>query len=142
MNHPAFHDTEIIMQHLQEGDIRTFKSILNQFYPALCYFANKLTDNPAIAETIAEDAMTALWQARQQFNNPGMVNSFLYDHAAKASVAFAMNRQKGIEEDTIWVQVQHEIIRAEVLRHLHHQKYNRQVFYSDSNHPEPGTNAG
>lgn len=142
MNHPAFHDTEIIMQHLQEGDIRTFKSILNQFYPALCYFAHKLTDNPAAAETIAEEAMTALWQARQQFDNPETVKSFLYDHATKASFAFIKNWQKGIKDDTIWTQVQHEIIRAEVLRHLYHQKHNMQSLRSDGNHPEPGANAG
>jgi DNA-directed RNA polymerase specialized sigma24 family protein len=142
MNHPAFHDTEIIMQHLQEGDIRTFKSILNQFYPALCFFANKLTDNPAVAETIAEEAMTALWQARQQIDNPDMVKSFLYDHVTKAGFAFIKNRQQGIEDDMVWIQIQHELIRTELLRQLYHQKYSMQSIRSDSNHPEPGNNAG
>jgi len=130
MSYPAFHDTEVIVQHLHDGDARTFKSILTQFYPALCFFANRLTNDPAVAENIAAETMDALWHARKQFTTLDTVKFFLYDHATKASLEFVKNWQKGIKDDDVWLQIwketetyiQHEIIRAELLRHLYHHK--------------------
>jgi len=149
MSYPAFHDTEVIVQHLHEGDAHTFKSILTQFYPALCFFANRLINDPVAAENIAAETMDALWHARKQFINLDTVKFFLYNHATKASLEFLKNWQKGIKDDEVWLQIwketetyiQHEIIRAEVLRHLYHQKKNIQVLCSDSNHPQPGSNS-
>jgi RNA polymerase sigma-70 factor (ECF subfamily) len=149
MSYPAFHDTEVIVQHLHDGDARTFKSILTQFYPALCFFANRLTNDPAVAENIAAETMDALWHARKQFTNLDTIKFFLYDHATKASLEFVKSWQKGIKDDEVWLQIwketetyiQHEIIRAELLRYLYQHKKNIQANCSDSNHPEHGSNS-
>jgi len=149
MSYPTFHGTEVIMQDLRAGDVPTFKIILKQFYAAICFFANRLTDNPAVAEDIAGEAFLALWKERQQFDNPEAITAFLYDHASKASMAFVKNWQKGIKDDNVWLQIwketetyiQHEIIRAEFLRALHHQKKNAKTPGVDSIHSGSDSNS-
>jgi len=130
MSYPTSHETRAIMQPLHAGDDAMFQYV-QQFYPALCYFSGRLTGNDEAAEEIATEAVSAFWQSRRQFTRLDQVTCFLYDHARKGSLAFVKNWQRGIKDDQVWTQiwketetyVQHEMIRAEVLRHLYHQKY-------------------
>ena len=124
MSYPKFHDMDIIVLRLRAGDTHAFQYILDQFCPALCYFASRLTDNESAAESIVEQTVLKLWNKRQQFLTQEAVKEFLYASTRDACFLYVKNWQQGIKDDNIWQQIwqetesyiQHEIIRAEVLR--------------------------
>lgn len=126
MIHPDFHDMEPIMQDLYTGNIQALQFIVDQYYPTLCYFANRLTDDPSMAETIAEESIARLWKSRQQMPDAKAVVVFLFTHARDASFACMKNLQPGIKEEEAWQAIwnetsqyiQCEMIRAEVIRKL------------------------
>ena len=63
-----------------------FKDIFEEYYVALCLFADRYLDNPEDAADTVQDAFIKLWQRRRCFDNIYAVKSFLYTTVRNASL--------------------------------------------------------
>lgn len=102
--------------------------IFNQYYPALCFFANKILNDRPVAEDIVEEVFIKLWKKEPDFNKHKNIKAALYIAVKNASLNYikAQSRDRlnkaglqfhlqGASEDCIL----NEITRAEVLREVY-----------------------
>ncbi|MEG1563515.1 MAG: RNA polymerase sigma-70 factor [Bacteroides sp.] len=59
-------------------DDKEFRNIFNQYYVALCLFANRYTTDENVSADIVQDCFAKLWQIRTDFFYLHQVKSFLY----------------------------------------------------------------
>lgn len=119
MSYPKFHDRSAVALKLRAGNTHAFQYILDEYGPALCFFASRLTGNEAAATMIAEEAVLQLWEMRKQFYSLTTIRSFLYTSTYDGCRLHLQKEQARIIDND---QIQQEIIRAEVLRQVRHKK--------------------
>lgn len=73
-----FSDSFELTKAFSEGDENSLKLYFNEFYPALCVYANSFTHNMEVAKEIASEAFYKTWTYREQFINPGSIRAYLY----------------------------------------------------------------
>ncbi len=106
----------------------TFKNVYYEFYPALCFFANKLIKDQTAAEDLVEDVFIKLWLKEPDFSQYPNIKALLY--IAVKNVCFThlktgkrrQERQHGLTylmQQETKVFALFEIVRSEVLRDLH-----------------------
>ncbi len=118
MSYPKFHERSVIALKLRAGNTHAFQYILDEYGPALCFFASRLIGNETAAASIAEEAVLQLWQVRKQFYNLTAIRNFLYASTCDGCRLYLQKKQaRTIDND----QIQQEIIRAEVLRQVSHK---------------------
>src|SRR5438105_5864972 len=67
-----------IITGFQQGDSRAFDDLFDMFYPALCYFAERLIDNRQEGEDIVLDTFQKLYVRREHFETMPNIKAFLY----------------------------------------------------------------
>lgn len=125
MSYQKFHDRDVIALQLRSGNAQAFQYILDQFCPALCFFATRLTDDEVAAAGIVEEVIVKLWEARRRFYSLAAIRNFLYASTRNGCFNHVKKGQPSLS-DQVWLQiwqetesyVQHEVIRAEVLREV------------------------
>ena len=55
-----------------------FESLFNEFYPALCSFAQHYIDDKDKAEDIVQDVFIAFWKDHSESNQIGSIKAYLY----------------------------------------------------------------
>ena len=118
MSYPKFHDRSAVALKLRAGNTDAFQYILDEYGPALCFFASRLTGNAAAATEIAEEAVLQLWEMRKRFYSLTAISNFLYTSTYDGCRLHLQKEQRVIDND----QIHQEIIRAEVLRQVRHKK--------------------
>lgn len=117
-----------IISGFHKGNSRAFDLLFDMFFPALCYFANKLIEDRQEAEDIVLDTFQKLWARREHFESMPNVKAFLYitvrntclnylryrDTQRKRAREMLKSLPEKFEEDA----EQHRI-RAEVLRNIY-----------------------
>ncbi len=115
-----------LFSSFKEGDQRAFSGIFNHFYQPLCFFGQRMIQDPAGAEDLVQDVFVRLWQKYRDFQTPEALKSFLYVSVRNSCLNYleknvvklkhqAHVTAKGqVEEPTIL----HTIIQAEVLRQV------------------------
>lgn len=106
----------------------TFRSVFNDYYPALCFFASRLINEKAIAEDIVEDIFLKLWEKEPDFNRHINIKAALYIGVKNACLDH-IKKQKNLHSKTNALTyllqqeqedcVLNEITRAEVLREVY-----------------------
>lgn len=115
MSYPKFHERSAVALKLRAGNSHAFQYILDEYGPALCFVASRLTGNETAAASIAEEALLQLWTARKQFYSLTAIRNFLYAGTCDGCRLYLQKRQaRTIDND----QIQQEVIRAEVLRQV------------------------
>lgn len=66
-----------LLEQLQNGDERAFKSIYDQHYTLLCRFANYFLQNSSLAEEVVGDAIFNLWRQRERLEVTHSVRAYL-----------------------------------------------------------------
>lgn len=74
---PPYNEHELL-QYIADGDSAAFQTLFNHYYPALCYFASRLTGSRTEAEDIVMDVFTRFWQKKEQADGIGNASYFLY----------------------------------------------------------------
>lgn len=69
---------DILLKDFNRGDERAFKLLFREFYPSLCYFAERLLQDGYAAEEIAQDSLLKLWERHPNFSSRNAVKAFLY----------------------------------------------------------------
>jgi RNA polymerase sigma-70 factor (ECF subfamily) len=120
-------DTDII-SGFHKGSSRAFDVLFDMFFPALCYFANKLIDDRQEAEDIVLDTFQKLWARREHFETMPNIKAFLYITVRNTCLNYIRHKEtqrkrtremlkllpEPLEEDA----EQHRI-RAEVLQNIY-----------------------
>lgn len=119
-----------IISGFHKGNSRAFDLLFDMFFPALCYFANKLIDERQEAEDIVLDTFQKLWARREHFESMPNVKAFLYITVRNTCLNYLRHRDtqrrrtremlKGLPERFEEDAEQHRI-RAEVLRNIYNE---------------------
>jgi len=109
------------------GDRNNFNSIFHQYYKALCYFAERITESHNDAEDIVEELFVKLWNKQQHFESEQHLKAFLYRSTKNACLDFLKLSERANNRHTLffmdndqWEESYlNEIIRAEVMREIY-----------------------
>lgn len=77
---------EAALQALRQEDAAGLEWLFDNYYGALCVFADSFLKHAALAEEIAADAFVRLWSIRRQFREQGSVTSWLYTTVRNACI--------------------------------------------------------
>ena len=85
----------------QQGDEKGFAWIFRNFYPALSFYAFKITGDKETSEEIASNAFIKIWQRHEQFSDALSIRKYLYrivrndalKHLRKAKQSTAFNKE-------------------------------------------------
>ncbi|NML24053.1 hypothetical protein HHL16_24460 [Pseudoflavitalea sp. G-6-1-2] len=86
--YPFLPDPALLLKRLRAGDQSVLGTLFFHFYPALCFFAERLISDAPIAQQIAEESLGSLWQHRQSFHQPQEIKQFLYINTYQACNQF------------------------------------------------------
>lgn len=67
-----------IFKRLQNGDEKAFSQLFDQYYSALCLFANKYLHDMDLSRSLVQQAFIDLWMKRQKIAISTSVKSYLY----------------------------------------------------------------
>lgn len=71
-------DLEVFLCKLQKGNERAFRKLFDEFYSALCLFAERFLGEREAAEDVAQEAFLKYWDRHADFDNYYKIKSFLY----------------------------------------------------------------
>lgn len=63
---------------IQRGDRTAFRQFFNEFYPALCFFANKILHDQDSANDIVQDAFITIWGKKKDIGSLNAAKSYLF----------------------------------------------------------------
>jgi len=115
-------------KRLKQQRVPEFEKVFHLFHPALCFFARRLVNDPAIAQDIVTDVFVKLWQRQSDFETVYSAKAFLYistrnaclnhNHKVKYQSRIRENIRQQLNE--VEVNEMNEAIHAEVVRQVHH----------------------
>lgn len=68
-----------IVEKLNARDKRAFEFVFLEFYPSLCYFANKYVCNSEVAQDIVQECFIWFYEKNNRFENLLAFKAFLYE---------------------------------------------------------------
>lgn len=86
-----------IIAGLKENDSRIFTHLFDEYFVALCYFAEKITGSREDAEDIAIDTLRKCWGLRANFETIINIKAFLYITTRNACLNFLQQRRRQAE---------------------------------------------
>ncbi|MCL2727696.1 MAG: RNA polymerase sigma-70 factor [Bacteroidales bacterium] len=84
-----------------------FKKLFDQYYAALCLFAENWLNNSEEAADTAQEAFIKLWERRRDFDNIYAIKSFLYTTIRNASLN-RLAHKKVAQKHREWFAARHE----------------------------------
>jgi RNA polymerase sigma-70 factor (ECF subfamily) len=75
MNHP---DESLIFEQVKKGNIKTFEVLFHRYYGFLCGYAEKFTQDRAIAEEIVQDFFVGFWEKREALKIDTSVKNYFF----------------------------------------------------------------
>ena len=76
---------------IQKGDTVEFKRLFDEFYPSLCFFANKIMQQKDIANDIAQDAFIQFWEIKSDFHSIQAAKSYMFKYVKNRCLNFLRN---------------------------------------------------
>ena len=104
------------------------KEAFNQYYAALCFFANKMLDDKRISEEIVEDVFVKVWTKEPDFNNHSNIKALLYKSVKNSCLNFIKkHRNDLLKQNAFAYYLKHEsedfilnkMVHAEELVRVH-----------------------
>lgn len=71
-------DLEVFLGKLQRGDEGAFRLLFDEFYSALCLFAERFLGDREAAEDVVQEGFLKYWGRHADFDNYYKIKSFLY----------------------------------------------------------------
>lgn len=123
----AFPDS-FSMSALRRGDKATFNCLFSEYYPALCFFAEKILKDRFAAEEVVQGVMLKVWEKQADFDVFPALKAFLYISTRNASLNYLdkIQRLRRHEQDLELAAPASEeitltaIFKAEAMREIYH----------------------
>lgn len=77
MREKIYHDEDVVLT-LEKGKKEAFAFFFQEYYTALCFFANNILHNEDEAKDIVQDSFVKLWNTRNANYQSETLKSFLY----------------------------------------------------------------
>lgn len=87
----------VIIDGLRKADEYSIRTLYLMHYRALCYFAEKLVQDKAEAEDIAEETFLKLLNKRNDFDNLADIKSFLFTATRNACIDFLRKKKRRMQ---------------------------------------------
>jgi RNA polymerase sigma-70 factor (family 1) len=121
------HTEDEILTGFREGLEASFTAVFKALYPALCYYALRLTHDQVTAEDIAEESFIKVWGRRASFYHYGELKAYLYTTVRNASINWNALQKRQLEAERAQSAARSEydsyvledMIRAEWLREVY-----------------------
>lgn len=116
-----------VVSEFNKGNPKSFSSIFNTYYSALCFFAERMILNKEEAEDIVGESFVKLWRLHENFETMQNIKAFLYITTKNACLNFIKQSERTAknQSDLVYVlakkedHVLTEITKVEVLREVH-----------------------
>jgi len=89
-------DNYALINGLREGSTRSLDALFNQYYAALCYFAEGIIHDQEEIKDIVVITFNKLWERRTNFDSPAAIKSFLYIVTRNACFDFLRQNKRSI----------------------------------------------
>lgn len=89
------------MDALRRGDKAAFNDLFSEFYPALCYFAEKILKDRFAAEEVVQGVMLKVWEKQADFDVFPALKAFLYISTRNASLNYLEKLQRQRKHETV-----------------------------------------
>ena len=73
---------------IQKGDTAAFRQFFKEFYPALCFFINKILKDEEAAHDIAQEAFICFWNKKKDIRSLHAAKSYLFKFAKNRSLNY------------------------------------------------------
>ncbi|HEY4153789.1 MAG TPA: RNA polymerase sigma-70 factor [Puia sp.] len=83
-----------LMEGFRQGRESAFTELFTSLYPALCFYALKITNDQAAAEDIAEESFIRVWEKREIFFQFSVLKSYLYTTVRNAGINWLYENRK------------------------------------------------
>lgn len=122
------HDNlENLADRFNKGDQGAFYGIWDSYYPALCYFAERIVGIRDEAQDIVADCFTKLWMKKGHFPTILAIKAYLYISTRNACLDFLkQNKRNERQRDEFGYSLEQSeestlagIAKAELLREVH-----------------------
>lgn len=131
-----------VLSRIAEGDERALRTLYDEYYRSLLYFAEGLIHNRVQAEDIVIVAFTKYWERRRDFYELAAVKSFLYItirngcykyyHQLETRDRHLHDAQEKLMESNDYIESR--IVIAEMTHQIHREIENLNPIYRDVIH--------
>lgn len=122
-----YSNEEALLRAFREGQEKSFAEVFKTLYPALCFYALRITGDQSASEDIAGESFIKIWSRREQFHQFNILKSYLYSTTRNASLNWIKQSQRqqlsekeaaagGPESEKY---VLEDIVKAELLREIY-----------------------
>ncbi len=73
---------------IQKGDTTVFRQFFEDFFPSLCFFANKIVRDEEAAKDIVQDAFIYFWGKKQEIRTICAAKSYLFKYVKNRSLNY------------------------------------------------------
>ena len=116
-----------LVAEFNRGNPKSFTSIFNTYYSALCFFAERMILNKEDAEDIVGESFVKLWNLHENFETMQNIKAFLYITTKNACLNFIKQSERSARNhsDLVYTLAKNEdhvlteIVKVEVLREVH-----------------------
>lgn len=101
------YDEIALFERIKMGDLHSFEIVFHRYYGLLCVFAEKITNNSAVAEEIVQDFFVRLWEKREQIVVDSSVKNYFY-RSIKNHCLNYLQHQKTKEKHHLAIRTEHQ----------------------------------
>jgi len=94
MEAERWEQSDLLISEFRRGNESAFQELFRSYYPALCYFSERLLADPFAAEEVAQDSLLKLWDRHAGFDNLNAVKAFLYITAKNGCLKLLQKNQR------------------------------------------------
>lgn len=94
---PAFHDDDLLIDRILDGDERAFETVWNSYGTRLQAVARRMTRNEHDADDAVQDALLSAYQALPRFQRNSRLSTWL--HRIVVNAALMLMRRKGRRQE-------------------------------------------
>lgn len=88
---------EYTIRGFNAGQAEAFEAIFGMYYATLCFFANKMVDDPESARDIVQDVFAWVFERKPHFDNLTALKSYLYSAVHNKSVNWVRRNRKSAQ---------------------------------------------
>lgn len=93
----------ILLDRIKQGDEQAFTHLFDEYYPALCFFANRFLSDMDISRSLVQQFFIDFWLSRERINIKTSLKPYLYQSVKNRSVDFIRQQDKEGKALKRWV---------------------------------------
>lgn len=118
---------QFIVEDLQEGDERAFRTLFEEFYASLCLFATRYLGDREEAADVVQETFLKYWNKHTDFDDYRKIKSFLYVVVRHACLNLLRDRELRSRIPEEWIEDSEQEFRNQVMEEEVHRIFNHAI---------------